>query len=102
MECTVALSVPAFLAITARVGSEQNAVWPKACLQLSKDLRQHLAGHMEKHGIGKHSVKALRGQIKIQEALLQHLTAAVGPCHSRRAGRAFETDGTVAQRFKGV
>ena len=49
MEHAVALTVPALLAITARVGTEEHAARPQAGLQLPQHLRQYLAGHMEQH-----------------------------------------------------
>jgi hypothetical protein len=38
----------------------------------------------------------------VYKALLQHPAAAVGPRHRRRAGRALQTDGAVAQRLEGA
>ncbi|MCY1557582.1 hypothetical protein D9M68_944420 [compost metagenome] len=38
----------------------------------------------------------------MQKALLQHLAAAVSPRHRRRAGRALQAHGAVAQGLEGV
>jgi hypothetical protein len=38
---------------------------------------------MEQNRIGKYAVEALRGQVKIQKTLLQHLATTVGTCQRR-------------------
>ena len=49
-----------------------------------------------------HDWTALGGQLEVHEALLQHLAAAVGARQRRRAGRALQAYGAMAQRLEGV
>jgi hypothetical protein len=70
VEGAVAITVPSFLAIAARVGAGKYAPWTQARVQLSKYLGKHLAGQMKQHSIGEHTVVGLRGQVELKQALL--------------------------------
>lgn len=64
-------------------------------MQLTKDLGHNLTEQMKQHGIGEHTVVALRGQVELKQALLQQLKAAMAARVRRSTLGTLQTDGAM-------
>src|SRR6202041_3799435 len=71
----VALSLPAFAVVTARVGAEEDPARFERGPELLQDPRQLGARHVEERRVGEDAVEAIRGQRQGDEVLLEHLAA---------------------------
>ena len=96
----IALALPACGVGPVRVRREEDAARPQRRMELAKNARQLLRGHMEERGVGEDAVEASARQIERQEILMPHLASGVGTRHGDEARRAVEPDGLVAEGAK--
>src|SRR5258705_4814656 len=94
---TVAVVVPPFLVIAARIGAHQHATRFQRRMELGQYARQFLTGNVLERGVREHAVEPLVRQREREEILLPHLAPAVRARHGREPRRSFDADCGMAE-----
>src|SRR5581483_1242590 len=83
VKSAVALALPSFFVVAARIGAEQDSARLQRRMQLFEHARQLGARHVKERRVGEDAVEFLPRQIEPQKILFPHLAAAVGARHFR-------------------
>jgi hypothetical protein len=96
-EAGVAIVAQALLVIPSRICGEQHTARLQRLDQCQQNLRQFLAGYVEKRGVCKNSVEPALGQLHHQEILMENLALRMRARHGDELLRSVEPYGFVPQ-----
>ncbi len=96
----VALAAPAFLIITARIGTEQYAARFDCCPKFFQNPWQFLTRDVKKRRVGKNPIEIFRRQPKSKEILKPYVAAAVALGQFDKTCGSIQPDGFVSQIFE--